>query len=365
MFADVSRLPTRTGWTGLVGWSMTTSRQQKAWCEQVSSMNTSLRPWDEDNVGALSRPSLKGHIEIARFDHWFKNVFVLPGIVTALSIGSSSLTVGLLWDMIVGLVAVGLVASSNYVINEVMDAPFDRQHPTKRHRPVPSGRVSLPLAYVQWLAFMLAGIGLGWTLSWLFVLTLIMFWLMGCVYNIVPLRSKDAPYIDVLSESVNNPLRMLAGWCIVGPMVVPPVSLLLSYWMIGCYFMAMKRFAEYRHIRDPARAAAYRKSFAFYTEERLLVSVMFYGSAAMLFFGAFIGRYRLEMILSFPFVAFVMAVYLALAFQEDSVVQRPEGLYRKPLVIFPVAVCTLLMGLLLFVDMPILHVVFRPTFSAE
>ena len=81
--------------------------------------------------------------------------------------------------------------------------------------------------------------------------------------------------------------------------------------MVGCYFMAIKRYAEYRDIDDPARAAAYRKSFALLHRERLLVSIMFYGSAAMLFLGAFIMRYRLELILAFPLVALVMAMYLS------------------------------------------------------
>ena len=57
--------------------------------------------------------------------------------------------------------------------------------------------------------------------------------------------------------------------------------------------------------------------------ERLLVSIMFYGSAAMLFLGAFVMRYRLELILAFPLVALVMAMYLDLSFKEDSAVQRP------------------------------------------
>jgi 4-hydroxybenzoate polyprenyltransferase len=262
----------------------------------------------------------------------------------------------------IGLLSLCLVASSNYVINEVMDAPFDRHHPIKCKRPVPSGRVSIPLAYAQWLALMVTGVGLGLTVSMPFTVTLLVLWLMGCVYNVQPLRSKDLPYVDVLSEAANNPLRMLAGWFIVvGSVTVPPASLLLSYWMIGCYFMAMKRFAEYRDIRDPLRAMAYRKSFAFYTEERILVSIMFYGSAATLFFGAFIMRYRLELIVSFPVLALLMALYLALAFKQDSAVQRPEGLYREPLIVVPVILCVVLMVLLLFIDLPILHRIFVPT----
>ncbi len=309
----------------------------------------------------MFQPSLKGHLQIARIDHWFKNVFVLPGIVVAMSMDPTQATLSLALRILVGLLSICLVASSNYVLNELMDASFDKHHPTKFMRPVPSGRVSIPLAYAQWVVLMITGLGLGLTLSISFAMTMLVFWIMGCIYNIPPLRSKDLPYLDVLSEAINNSLRMLAGWFIMAPMAIVPASLFLSYWMVGCYFMTMKRFAEYRSIADPVRAMAYRKSFAYYTEERLLVSIMFYGSAAMLFFGAFIMRYRLELILSFPLVALVMASYLALAFKADSAVQRPEGLYREPMIMVVVIACTVLMGFLLFIDLPILHRIFAPT----
>ena len=63
----------------------------------------------------------------------------------------------------------------------------------------------------------------------------------------------------------------------------PPASLLLSYWMVGCYFMAIKRYSECRQIGDRTTVAAYRKSLAWFTPEKLLVAIMFYGAAAMLF----------------------------------------------------------------------------------
>jgi 4-hydroxybenzoate polyprenyltransferase len=307
------------------------------------------------------RPTLRGHIAIARIDHWFKNVFVFPGIVAAIGVDPHHIAPNLLQRTAIGLTSVCLVASSNYVINEVLDAPSDRAHPVKFARPVPSGKVSIPLAYVEWIALMMVGIWLAYQVSTALAVTVGVLWVMGCIYNIPPIRSKDLPYLDVLSEAVNNPLRLLAGWFIAGTASVAPASLLLSYWMIGCYFMAMKRFAEYRDIADPKRAAAYRKSFAFYTEERLLVSIMFYGTAAMLFLGAFIMRYRLELILSFPLVALVMAMYLLLAFRPNSAVQRPEGLYREPLLMSAVVTCAGLMAVLMVVDIPVLAQIFAPT----
>ena len=242
-----------------------------------------------------------------------------------------------------------------------MDASADIHHPTKFTRPVPSGRVSIPWAYAQWIVLMIVGVGLGLTISIPFAAIMFVLWIMGCIYNIPPLRSKDLPYLDVLSEAVNNPLRMLAGWFISDIPAIPPASLLLSYWMVGCYFMAIKRFAELRCMVNPVQAAAYRKSFGFYTEERLLVAIMFYGSVAMLFFGAFIMRYRLELILAFPLVALVMAVYLSLAFKENSAAQAPERLAREPILMASVITCSLLIGVLLLLNIPILHKIFAPT----
>jgi 4-hydroxybenzoate polyprenyltransferase len=302
------------------------------------------------------------YLRIARFDHWVKNVFVLPGILLGLA-ASPVINAALMIRIVVGLISFGLIASSNYIVNEIMDAPFDRHHPTKRMRPIPSGLVSLPIAYGEWILFMLAGMFLAFQISVTFAATAGALWLMGVVYNIPPLRTKDVPYLDDLSEAVNNPLRMLAGWYITTTPRMPPGSLLVCYWMMGAYFMAIKRFAEYREIGDPAASAAYRKSFAYYDESRLLVSIMFYASLAMLTFGAFLVRYRIELVLSAPLVALVMAVYLKLAFEPNSAVQNPEYLYKETRLLVPVTLCAGLLVLLLFVDIPFLYELFSTRLS--
>ena len=309
----------------------------------------------------IGRATLRGHIAIARIDHWFKNVFVLPGIIAAIGVDAANGIDGIWMRPVLGMVSICLVASSNYVINEVLDAPSDLSHPVKRNRPTPAGLVSVPLAYVQWIVLMIVGVAIGRLVSTPFAITVFVLWVMGCIYNIPPVRSKDLPYVDVLSEAVNNPLRMLAGWFIGSTSTLAPASLLLSYWMVGCYFMAIKRYAEYREIGDARVAAAYRRSFAYYTSERLLVSIMFYGSAAMLFLGAFVMRYKLELILAFPLVALVMAMYLGLSFKEDSAVQRPEGLYKEPKLMAAVTACAIAMIVLMLIDLPILQTIFNPT----
>ena len=303
----------------------------------------------------------RAYLAIARPDHWFKNVFMLPGVVVAAGTVPAVAWPALAGRTLVALASLCLLASSYYTLNEILDAPYDRLHPTKHTRPVPSGRVRIPIAWAQWLVLFAASLAVGRLVSPWFTATLVVLWLAACAYNVPPLRTKDRIHLDVLSESVNNPLRMVAGWFVVTSATLPPASLLLSYWMIGAYFMALKRFAEVRHIADAPRAAAYRRSFAWYTEERLLVSIMFYGAAAMLFFGAFCMRYRLELLLAFPLVALVMALYLHVALKPDSAAQHPERLHREPALMAAVVATTLAMTVLLYRDIPAMYRWLTPT----
>ncbi len=299
--------------------------------------------------------NLKPYLQIARFDHWGKNVFMLLGCMLAwfMEPVAHSLTLDVL--VVVGFVLTGLVASSNYVLNELLDAEQDRHHPEKRHRPVPSGQVSMKWGMVEWL--LLGGIGIAgaWSINTGFGLGATALWVMGCVYNIPPVRSKELPYVDVLSESVNNPLRLLLGWFVLIPERVPPMSLLVAYWMFGAFFMAIKRFAEYRHINDAEKAAAYRKSFEWYNEERLLVSCVFYLMMGSLFTGVFLVRYQLELVLFLPFASAYLAMYFRLGLKPNSPVQHPEKLFREKWLLVATFVCGLMFLVLMLVEIPLLY----------
>lgn len=308
---------------------------------------------------------IRPYLQIARFDHWFKNVFVLPGALVALYLDHSVVDWSLLPKIVLALLAVGFVASSNYVINEILDADKDRLHPVKKHRPVPSGRVNIMLGYVEWIALAVLGLGLAWLLGKSFFYAALALWIMGCVYNIPPLRTKEKPYLDVLSESVNNPLRLLMGWYATGTTLSPPISLVIAYWMVGAFFMAVKRLAEYRMIDHPETAAAYRSSFGHYNEERLIISILYYVAAFGLFFGIFLIRYRLEFILAIPFIAGFIAWYMHLGFTEDSPAQYPERLYKERGFLAYTVLCAVVVLALLYVDVPALYEMFAKTPSIQ
>jgi 4-hydroxybenzoate polyprenyltransferase len=299
------------------------------------------------------------YLAIARPDHWFKNVFMALGVLLACFYYPDILKVGVLADIGWAVAATCLLASSNYVLNEILDAPTDRSHPTKRHRPIPSGQVSLPVAYLEWILLGTVGLVLAAALNWPFFFSGLFLLVMGVIYNVPPVRSKELPYVDVLSESINNPIRLLLGWFAVTAVQFPPVSLLVSYWMIGAFFMATKRLAEYRYIADPAAAGAYRSSFRHYDEQKLLISMFFYTTCFALFLGVFIVRYHLELILIFPLVAGFICYYLYVAFKKDSAAQNPERLYREKGLMVYLVVCVVAFFGLMFLHIPQLYELFN------
>ena len=80
------------------------------------------------------------YASVARPDHWFKNIFMLPGVALALFFQPALLTPGVWLQVAWGLAVACLIASANYVFNEILDAPTDLHHPEKCRRPIPSGR---------------------------------------------------------------------------------------------------------------------------------------------------------------------------------------------------------------------------------
>jgi len=299
--------------------------------------------------------ALKPYIDIARVDHWFKNAFMVLGIVVAVLYRPDAASWSVLPSLGIAILATCLVASSNYVLNEILDGPTDRAHPIKRTRPIPAGLVNIPIAYLEWLVLAAAGISLGLLVSVPFTIAAAALWVMGTLYNVPPIRTKELPYLDVITESVNNPIRLLLGWFALIDDRFPPVSLLIAYWALGAFFMATKRFAELRSIGDRDHAARYRRSFAHYTEDRLLVSMFFYVAACAFFGGVFIVRSKLELILCVPLLAGMFAYYLRLGLRPESPVQHPERLHRERGFFLYTLVTFAIFVLLMFTQIPQLH----------
>jgi len=282
-----------------------------------------------------NRGRLRAYLRVARPDHWFKNVLVLAG--GAVVVWRPDIDVGpylpVAWRLAGALLVTCLASGANYIVNEILDGPRDKLHPVKRFRPVPANEVSTAWLWVLAGLFALTSAGTAWLLlprqSFLWVLAFLL--VGGGVYNVPPVRAKEIPYADVIVESVNGPIRLAIGWYAVTTACPPPLAFLLSCWTLAAFVMAGKRYAEYRFIGDPNRAAAYRSSFRWYTERSLMVSMIAYALLSLLFFALLVldtGQDRLFWMI--PFIALFIIWFIRLSAGQDAVVREPEHIWERP-----------------------------------
>ena len=338
-----------------------------------NNKNTVARSAPATNADDLSggtvrtAAGVRDYLLMTRPEYWLKNIFILPGLFFALAVYQPPFSASLLFNIFTGLISTIFIVSANYVINEYLDAAFDKYHPVKNGRTAVVRSVNPLIVFLFYTLLACAGLALGYLVSSKFLAASAFLLIMGVIYNVRPFRTKERVYVDVLSESVNNPIRFCLGWFMV-PLAtghyldnrwdleffdaLPPLSIIIAYWMGGAFLMATKRFAEYRLIGDPQTAGLYRRSFKYYTENSLLISMFFYAISCAFFLGIFLIKNRIEMLVSFPFFALLFAWYLKIGLMKNSPVQGKEKFWTAKwfmayLIVFSVLVCVLM-----FVDIP-------------
>src|ERR1700736_3218906 len=135
---------------------MTTDRQEMKM--DVGSMNA------PGQTTAKPAGTLRDYLALARFDHFTKHIFIVPGIVLAYLLrgGPPHFPVA---QVILGLIAAICIASANYVINEYLDREFDKFHPTKSKRSAVQRELRGGIVAVEWLALVAVGLGCAWLSS--------------------------------------------------------------------------------------------------------------------------------------------------------------------------------------------------------
>lgn len=298
---------------------------------------------------------------ILRIEHWFKNIIIFPGIIAGAILKKNLIfNESLFLEIILCIISTSLIASSNYLINEYLDRKEDKYHPIKKKRFFVKKKISFFYIFLIYLFFIFLGFLFSKNFSTAYKVILFIFVLCGIFYNVWPFRLKNYPIVDVLFESINNVIRFLLGWLIILPNQFPPISLILAFWMGGAYLMNVKRFAEYRFINNSKIAGLYRKSFIFYTENFLLIMSFLYALFTIFFTTIFLIKYKIEFIISMPFVSILFAYYLKLGLDKESLTQNPEKLYKsKELIIILILVIISLLFCAI-INLPILNILTVP-----
>src|SRR5439155_16640500 len=100
------------------------------------------------------------YVQVARLDHWFKNLFMLPGFLLAWLFTNITVAQSI-GPALTALLSTCLIASANYVINEWLDAEYDRHHPVKSSRPAVTGKIQAHYVFVEYVLLIAGGLFLA------------------------------------------------------------------------------------------------------------------------------------------------------------------------------------------------------------
>jgi decaprenyl-phosphate phosphoribosyltransferase len=235
--------------------------------------------------------------------------------------------------LVLAFLVTWLISTANYVVNEIVDAPFDAHHPVKRLRPLVQREIKTAPFALMGAGLTVAGLGGAWLLfSRAFFFSVLALLVAGFIYNVKPVRTKDIPFLDAISESANNPIRFLIGWFAFAPAHQwPPLSLLVGWWAFGNFLMTAKRLSEFRLLKE--KAADYRLSHKRYTKKELLLGMI--ASALVTLASAVYGALELDvpaLLYLSPFLALYLSLFFRKTLEEKEIMEEPESLLRNPLI---------------------------------
>jgi 4-hydroxybenzoate polyprenyltransferase len=152
----------------------------------------------------------------------------------------------LLVSGMLAFVLFGLCASSVYLLNDLLDMEDDRQHPSKRFRPLASGAVPIRAVLLVFPALLLGAFaGAAWLLPWKFTLALASYYALTLAYSLVLKRIMT---VDVITLAMLYTMRIVAGTF--------AFDVSLTFWMLAFsmfLFLSLamvKRYAELRESRN-------------------------------------------------------------------------------------------------------------------
>ncbi|UCE42086.1 MAG: UbiA family prenyltransferase [Candidatus Aminicenantes bacterium] len=295
------------------------------------------------------------YLKAMRLERWPRSLAIFSGIAAFFFLHreavSTNSVLSFAGKSLLSFLLTWAISTVNYIINEIADVPFDIHHPSKRNRPLVKGEIKKS-------PFLLYGIILSITsltfayffFSFPFFLSLLVLLFAGFTYNIKPIRTKDIPFLDSVSESANNPIRFLIGWfAFSSPHLFPPLSLLMSWWIFGNFLMISKRLSEFRLLKD--KAENYRSSLSKYTTQSLTLGIVL--SFIFFFVGYFLFAfsYKLQ---SFIYISPLIAFYFFLIFwktiKEKEAMEEPETLLKHSKISLYTLFLLLLFCLSYFID---------------
>lgn len=189
-------------------------------------------------------------------------------------LGGTIIYAGVFEKGIVPFISFCLASSSSYIFNDILDKDNDFHHPRKKFRPISSGKISRPIAYLYSAILLAAALTLANTLARDFFLLLLAYISISFSYS---LKLKQLPVIDIFCISAGFLLRLQAGGVAFG--VVISGWLFICVLLLSLFLSTGKRACERSTLG--VSAGSHRKSLLKYPEGFLECIMYMTGTAAL------------------------------------------------------------------------------------
>jgi 4-hydroxybenzoate polyprenyltransferase len=233
------------------------------------------------------------YLNIVRPHQWLKNLLLIFPPFFAGKLFERNVLTAAPWAFI----AFSLMASSNYIINDIVDCEADKEHITKRYRCIPRGDISVQSA----LRYAIILCILSFVVSFYFFQT---FWLYLLIYLAISLSYtfyfKNVVILDIFFIAFGFLIRVLAG----GVAFSIPISnwLFLTVFVVALFLAAGKRMGEIVLLNNDA--GKHRKSLVYYTSSFLEGVLWFSASASLVTYALYVIENRRGMFYAVPLAAF-------------------------------------------------------------
>ena len=250
---------------------------------------------------------LKALLKTMRPRQWTKNIFIFAALV----FDKQLLIFHAFVRTAAGFVLFCLISSAVYIFNDLADVEADREHPVKKNRPIPSGKLPIGTALTAGILLVIAALALGFWLSPDFALVLAVYFLLNLAYS---KWLKHIPILDVLVLAAGFVLRVGAGVTIIHVVRFSP-WLYVVMTLLALYLGFGKRRAELTLLSDDA--SAHRKVLEGYTIPLLDQYIMIVSGTTIVAYSLYTFSApnvpaNHSMMLTIPFVLYAIFRYLYL-----------------------------------------------------
>ena len=241
-------------------------------------------------------------LRLLRVEQWYKNLVIF----LALFFTKNLFNPNLLEVTVLGFVSLCFISSSYYIINDILDAREDREHPEKKKRPIAAGSFGKGPALLLSLALMAASLCIAFSLSANFALFPIALLVSSLLYNF---WLRKVAIVDVHIIAFNFLLRAVSGAVLISVYTSP--WLVTTVFFMALFFAVGKRRSDLSVLKDALR---HKDVYSVYNEK--LLDMMIIVITAVLLFTYNLYTFAVHenpypyMMLTIPFVSFMIFRYL-------------------------------------------------------